>query len=60
MHESLHPHLDPPHLRRMACCASEPPCVLCPLLPQNEGLSLRELAALGLKANVAEALADSH
>lgn len=49
---------DPPHLRRLACCASEPPCVLCPLSPQNERLSLRELAALGLKANVDAALAE--
>jgi hypothetical protein len=49
---------DPPHLRRLACCASEPPCVLCPLLPANEGRSLRELALLGLKANVEQALED--
>jgi hypothetical protein len=49
---------DPPHLRRLACCASEPPCVLCPLLPANENVSLRDLAALGLKANVAGALAE--
>jgi hypothetical protein len=39
-------------LRKLACCASEPPCVLCPLLPANEGLTLKQLATLGLKANL--------
>jgi hypothetical protein len=49
---------DAPHLRKLACCASEPPCVLCPLLPQNEAIPLRDQAALGLKANLDQALAD--
>lgn len=43
---------DPPHLRKLACCESEPPCVLCPLLPENASRSLKELAAAGLKANL--------
>jgi hypothetical protein len=44
------------HLRRLACCGSEPPCVLCPLLPANEQRSLKELALMGLKANLDEVL----
>lgn len=43
---------DPPHLRRLACCGSEPECVLCPLLPVNAGRSLKELAEAGLRANL--------
>ena len=42
--------MDDPALRERACCRSEPECVLCPLLPQNEHLSLRELKAMGLHA----------
>jgi hypothetical protein len=38
--------------REKACCRSEPECVLCPLLPQNELRSLAELKAMGLKANL--------
>jgi hypothetical protein len=45
-------HTDPPHLRRLACCKSEPECILCPLLPQNAQRSLRELATAGLRANL--------
>jgi hypothetical protein len=45
-------HSDPPHLRRLACCQSEPECILCPLLPQNAQRSLRELATAGLRANL--------
>ncbi len=48
---------DPPHLRKLACCASEPPCILCPLLPENAHRSLKELAAAGLKANLGTAQA---
>jgi hypothetical protein len=44
--------MDDARLRRLACCASEPPCILCPLLPANAGRSLKELALLGLKANL--------
>jgi len=43
---------DPPHLRKLACCASEPECPLCPLLPANAQRSLKELAEAGLHANL--------
>lgn len=46
---------DPPHLRRLACCKSEPECVLCPLLPQNAHRSLKDLAEAGLRGNLPEA-----
>jgi hypothetical protein len=42
-------------MRQVACCHAEPECVLCPLRPENEGRSLAELAAAGLKANLAGA-----
>lgn len=46
------PSPDPPHLRRLACCQSEPECILCPLLPHNAHRSLKELAEAGLRANL--------
>lgn len=45
-------HADPPHLRALSCCKSEPECPLCPLLPQNAHRSLKELAEAGLYANL--------
>lgn len=39
-------------MRRLACCASEPECVLCPLSPENAHRSLKELAEAGLRANL--------
>jgi len=39
-------------LRQRACCRSEPECPLCPLLPQNAQLTLPQLKALGLRANL--------
>ncbi|MHB8632635.1 MAG: hypothetical protein ACYDBQ_01525 [Thermoplasmatota archaeon] len=46
-------------LRESACCHSEPECVLCPLLPQNEGRTLAELAALGLRGRLPEAIGNA-
>jgi hypothetical protein len=43
---------EPDHLRRLACCDAEPMCVLCPLRPENAHLSLKELAAAGLKGHL--------
>lgn len=45
-------HTDDPRMRRAACCAAEPPCVLCPLLPENAGRGLRDLKAAGLRGNL--------
>ena len=45
-------------LRRLACCDAEPPCILCPLRPENAHRSLRELAAAGLKGNLEAAFAE--
>ncbi|MEA3190247.1 MAG: hypothetical protein QOD77_829 [Thermoplasmata archaeon] len=39
-------------MRELACCRSEPECVLCPLRPENAGRSLKELALAGLRANL--------
>lgn len=36
------------HQRALACCDSEPPCVLCPLREENARRSLKELAQAGL------------
>ncbi len=44
--------VETPALRVAACCNSEPPCLLCPLRPENAGRSLRELRNEGLFANL--------
>lgn len=41
-------------LRELACCQSEPECLLCPLLPQNAHRSLVELRDAGLYARLRE------
>ncbi len=44
--------VETPALRQAACCDSEPPCLLCPLRPENSRRSLRELRNEGLYANL--------
>ena len=39
-------------MRVAACCDSEPPCILCPLRPENAHRSLKQLRAAGLYANL--------
>jgi hypothetical protein len=52
------PKVEPEWQRRLACCGSEPPCLLCPMLPANATRSLKELAMEGLRANLREAGVD--
>lgn len=45
-------------MRELACCRSEPECVLCPLRPENAHRSLKELALAGLRGHLREAGVD--